>query len=220
MPMVAISSRKSVPPLATSKRPFLEAMAEVNAPLTWPKSVDSSSSEGMAPVLMGTKGLSLRGELAWMALAMSSLPVPLSPWMRTVERLGATWATRSKTFSMDLALAHDVGEVVALLEGALELQVLFFGAMAGDGGADVGQQLLVVPGLLDEVFRAGADGFDDVVHGAVGGDHDDRQLRLAFLDLGQQLQAALAGQGQVEQHQVEVFLLQNAQALFAVGGHS
>jgi len=55
MPMVAISSMKSVPPLATSKRPFLEAMAEVNAPLTWPKSVDSSSSLGMAPVLMGTK---------------------------------------------------------------------------------------------------------------------------------------------------------------------
>ncbi len=59
MPMVAISSRKSVPPLATSKRPFFEATAEVNAPFTWPKSVDSSSSDGMAPVLMGTKGLSL-----------------------------------------------------------------------------------------------------------------------------------------------------------------
>ena len=92
--------------------------------------------------------------------------------------------------------------------------------MAGDGGADVGQQLLVVPGLLDEVFRAGADGLDDVVHGAVGGDHDDRQLRLALLDLRQQFEAALAGQGQVEQHQVEVLLLQDAQALFAVGGHS
>ena len=120
----------------------------------------------------------------------------------------------------DLAFAHDVGEVVALLEGALELEVLFFGAMAGDGGADVGQQLFVVPGLLDEVFRAGADGFDDVVHGAVGGDHDDGQLGLALLDLRQQFEAALAGQGQVEQHQVEVFLLQNAQPLVAVGGHS
>ncbi len=178
-------------------------MAEVKAPLTWPKSVDSSSSEGMAPVLMGTKGLSRRGELAWMALAMSSLPVPLSPWIRTVERLGATCATRSKTLQHDFALAHDVGEVVALLEGALELKVLFFGAVAGDGGADVGEQLFVVPGLLDEVFRAGADGFDDVVDGAVGGDHDDRQLGLALLELRQQLEAALAGQGEVEQHQVE-----------------
>ena len=64
MPMVAISSRNSVPPLATSNSPFLDAMAEVNAPFTWPNSVDSSSSDGMAPVLMGTNGLSRRGELA------------------------------------------------------------------------------------------------------------------------------------------------------------
>ena len=92
--------------------------------------------------------------------------------------------------------------------------------VAGNGGADVGQQLLVVPGLLDEVFRAGANGFDDVVHGAVGGDHDDRQFGLALLDLRQQLEAALAGQGQVEQHQIEALLLENAQALFAVDGHS
>ena len=119
----------------------------------------------------------------------------------------------------DLAFAHDVGEVVALLEGALELKVLFLGAVAGDGGADVGEELFVVPGLLDEVFRAGADGFDDVVDGAVGGDHDDGQLGLALLDLGQQLEAALAGQGEVEQDEVEVLLLEHAQAFFAVGGH-
>ena len=39
------------------------------------------------------------------------------------------------------------------------------------------------------------------------------------LNLRQQLQAALAGQGQVEQHQVKVFQLQNAQPLLAVAGH-
>ncbi len=32
-----------------------------------------------------------------MARATSSLPVPLSPVMRMVERLGAAWMTRSKT---------------------------------------------------------------------------------------------------------------------------
>ncbi len=120
----------------------------------------------------------------------------------------------------DLAFADDVGEVVALLEGALELQVLFFGAVAGDGRADVGQELFVVPGLLDEVLSAGADGFDDVVDGAVGGDHDDRQFGLAFLDLRQQFEAALAGQGEIEQHEVEVFQLEDAQPCFAVGGHA
>ena len=100
MPMVAISSRNSVPRSAISNRPFFEATALVKAPLTWPKSVDSSRSVGMAPVLTGTKGLSLRGEFMWMALAISSLPVPLSPCISTVERLGATCATRSKIFSM------------------------------------------------------------------------------------------------------------------------
>jgi hypothetical protein len=120
----------------------------------------------------------------------------------------------------DLALAHDVGEVVALLEGALELQVLFFGAMAGDGGANVGQQLFVVPGLLDEVLRAGADGLDDVVHGAVGGDHDDRQFGLALLDLRQQLEAALAGQARSSSTRSKFSCLENAQALLAVAGHS
>ena len=44
-------------------------------------------------------------------------------------------------------------------------------------------------------------------------------LRLALLDLRQQLQAALAGQRQIEQHQIEVLQFQHAQALLAVGGH-
>ena len=54
-------------------------MAPVKAPRTWPNSVDSSKSKGIEPVLTGTKGLPARGELAWMALAINSLPVPLSP---------------------------------------------------------------------------------------------------------------------------------------------
>ena len=61
-----------------------------------------------------------------------------------------------------LGLADDVFEVVALLEGALELDDFFFGAVAADGGADIGEELFVVPGLLDEVVGAGADGFDDI----------------------------------------------------------
>ena len=44
----------------------------------------------MAPQLMATKGAFLRGLLAWMARAISSLPVPLSPSMRTVASVLAT----------------------------------------------------------------------------------------------------------------------------------
>src|SRR5215471_13706651 len=59
------------------------------------------------------------------------------------------------------ALTHDVFEVVALLESALELLVFFFGAATGDGCAYVSQELLVVPRLFNEVGGAllhGADG--------------------------------------------------------------
>ena len=98
--MVDISSKKIVPWSATSNRPFFEAMALVNAPFTWPKSCDSSRSTGIEPVLTGTNGLSARVEAAWMALAISSLPVPLSPVISTVERDGATCVTRSSTASI------------------------------------------------------------------------------------------------------------------------
>ena len=72
-----------------------------------------------------------------MALAISSLPVPLSPVIKTVEREGATCVTRSSTREHLVAFADDVGEVVALLEGALELDVFFAQAAAFDGQRDL-----------------------------------------------------------------------------------
>ena len=115
-----------------------------------------------------------------------------------------------------VALAHDVREVVALLERALELQVFFLNAMPRHRGTNVGQQLLVVPRLLNEVLRARADRLHHVLHRAVGRDHDDGQLRQPLLNLRQQLQSALAGHGQIQQHQVVGFRIQHAQALFAL----
>src|SRR5204863_6350926 len=41
----AISSRNSVPPWASSKRPGLRWYAPVKAPFSWPKSSDSTRSE-------------------------------------------------------------------------------------------------------------------------------------------------------------------------------
>jgi len=49
---------------------------------------------------METKGPSLRVEWEWMALATSSLPVPLSPVMSTVVPVGATDFTISKRAAM------------------------------------------------------------------------------------------------------------------------
>ena len=92
-----ISSRKSVPPLATSKRPLRSSVAPVKAPRRWPKSSLSSSPSESAAQLTATKRWSRRGPAAWMARATSSLPVPVSPSMRTVVRELATRAISSST---------------------------------------------------------------------------------------------------------------------------
>jgi len=60
------------------------------------------------------------------------------------------------------------------LERALELDVLFFSLIARDSRADISQQLFVVPGFLDEILRAGMHRIDYVIHGAEGGNHNDR----------------------------------------------
>ncbi len=54
----------------------------------------------MAEQFTPTNDFSARPERAWMDRATSSLPVPVSPVMRTVARLGATRLIRSRTRSI------------------------------------------------------------------------------------------------------------------------
>ena len=63
----------------------------------------------MDPVFTGTKGRSARGLVAWMVFATSSFPVPLSPRIKTVARVGATWVIRSITFCMGSLLPTMLG---------------------------------------------------------------------------------------------------------------
>ena len=55
------------------------------------------SSAGIAPQLTGTSGPFARVERRWIAEATSSLPVPLSPSIRTGESDSATRSTSSFT---------------------------------------------------------------------------------------------------------------------------
>ena len=48
---------------------------------------------------MATKGLSRRALLLWMAWARISLPVPLSPWIRTLMSVGAIRLALCRTLS-------------------------------------------------------------------------------------------------------------------------
>ena len=87
-----ISSRNSVPPAAVSISPGLDSVALVKAPRRCPNSSDWISAGGMAAQLRLTSGSPARAEPAWMALATSSLPVPVGPM---ISKLASVAATRS-----------------------------------------------------------------------------------------------------------------------------
>ena len=95
--IVPTSSRKNVPLWACSSRPCRLPTAPVNAPRTWPNSSASSSDSGMAPQLSATNRSRRRGLLWWMALATSSLPVPVSPVISTVLLEAATVSSRANS---------------------------------------------------------------------------------------------------------------------------
>ena len=154
MLMVPISSRNSVPRSAISNRPFLRRDGAGECALDVPE------ERGFEQVGRHRAGVH-RNER------------PVAPRRIQVDRFGDQFFAgpalalqqnggaagrhlrhQVENLQHGLALAHDVFKVVALLQGALELNVFFFGAVAGDGGANVGQQLFVVPGLLDEVGGA------------------------------------------------------------------
>ncbi len=92
-----ISSRKMVPRLATSNFPDLRDTAPVKAPFSCPKSSLSSSSSGIAAQLIFTKGRCARLLCSNILVAISSLPVPLSPRISTVASVGATFMICFKT---------------------------------------------------------------------------------------------------------------------------
>src|SRR5216683_1436191 len=92
-----ISSRKMVPPSAASKRPTRRCSAPVKAPFSCPKSSDAISEGEIAAQLTRMNARADRFDRLWIARAINCLPVPVSPETRTVESVGATFATCAKT---------------------------------------------------------------------------------------------------------------------------
>src|SRR6266850_1301706 len=92
-----IPSRKIVPPSADSNRPRRLWSAPVNAPFSCPNSSEASNEGGIAAQLTRMNARLPRLERLWIARATSSLPVPVSPWIRTVESVGATFAICANT---------------------------------------------------------------------------------------------------------------------------
>src|ERR1700722_11416600 len=105
-----------------------------------------------------------------------------------------------------LAFADNVFEVVALLEGALQLYIFFFRPSPSDGGAYVGKKFFVVPGFLNEIGGAALHGANRILYRAESGDHDDGQRCFMGANFGKDFHAIAAGQSKVEQDQVERML--------------
>src|SRR6202021_3254056 len=87
------SSRKIVPECANSKLPWRRGRAPVNAPFSWPNNSEAVSEAGIEAQFTVIKGWLARCERLCTARAISSFPVPVSPVIRTVESVGATFTT-------------------------------------------------------------------------------------------------------------------------------
>ena len=109
---------------------------------------------GCAAQLMATKGLRLRGLRSWMVRATSSLPVPLSPVMRTEAVLGATSSMRWKISCILFEAPTREPSTPAIAQlAAGDLQLALGAALAGGVLQDVAQAC-GIDGLLDEVVGA------------------------------------------------------------------
>ncbi len=87
-----------MPPLADSKRPMRRCVAPVKAPFSWPKSSDAIKEGGMAAQFTPMNARSARFDRLWIARAINSFPVPVSPRINTVESDAATLSTWRSTF--------------------------------------------------------------------------------------------------------------------------
>jgi len=97
------SSRKIVPPSANSNRPTRRCTAPVKEPFSCPNNSEAIKSRGMAAQLTLTRAREERRDCRWIARAISSLPVPVSPVTKTV----AVWSKISNVLKRLVFRSHN-----------------------------------------------------------------------------------------------------------------
>jgi hypothetical protein len=103
------SSRKSVPPLATSKSPLRLVSAPVNEPLAVAEELALDEVLGQGAAVDRDEGVARPRLLSWRLRAISSLPVPVSPRIMTLASVGAMVSIRRRTASIDGVSPMSVG---------------------------------------------------------------------------------------------------------------
>jgi len=122
----------------------------------------------MAAQLTGMSGRPARGELSWMARAMSSLPVPLSPRRRTVASDGDACMTTSIVRRQASEVADDLAAPL-LVELGTEGAVLDEERLLVERVLDDADDVRTLERLGDEVVGAFLHRLDGGLDGAVGG---------------------------------------------------
>jgi hypothetical protein len=206
-----------VPPSARSKAPSTRLRAPVKAPFSCPKRADSTRFSGIAAQLSWMKGRSRRGLCSWSARAASSLPVPDSPCRRTVARVGGGGRDHVQHLPDLRRIADDLSLVAKCHHLAAERLVLPAEARELERRADGHLELVGPHRLGDVVHRAGLDGRDRVLDGAVPGEHDDRDVAPFLPEVLEELEPGHAGHPVVEDDEVERLPLQHAERFRDVG---
>ena len=208
--MLAISSRKSVPPSASSKRPTRSVLASVNAPLTWPNSSLSKTPSESPPVFTVTSGRAERGETRVQRLRHHALAGAVLAGDEHVGVGRSDARDHLQHRPHGGGFGDQLGEVGRARSARFSASSRWPRRSAWPSSICVlrmAEQARVVPGLLDEVARAAAHGLHRQVHAAPGGHDDHRQRGVERLDAVQQVEALLAGGGVarvVEVHQDDV----------------
>ena len=143
---------------------------------------------------MAMKGAAARG-LRWCSsLAISSLPVPLSPRMRTLASVTAARSVASRA-------SRKAGDLACLV------------AVAADRETDDAADLVHLERLGDVVVGASVHRRLDVAVIDDGGDDNDREAGIHLANLGEHIQAAHVAHAQVEQYGSGLFVAQGVKGL-------
>jgi hypothetical protein len=177
------SSRNRVEPSASSKRPIWRSKAPVKAPFSWPNSTDSTRFSGIAPQLTVIIGFLPRGEAVWIAWAITSLPVPLSPSIRTETRARAALAAIARAERNSGAGADDLVEASGLVIFSDSGRSSPLALAAVGGGVERGEQPVGRERLHQEIVGAGAHRLDRDGDRGLRGQDQQRQIGPQRADL-------------------------------------
>ena len=199
-----ISSRKSVPPWASSNWPSRRCSAPVNAPFSWPNSSLSSSVSGMAAQLTATNGWSRRGPL----VVDGARDQLLARAALAGDQHGRGRAGHLGDHPVDLLHLGVLARRARRSRGAARARRAGIRprarASACRAPADQREQLVLVERLGDVVEGAQLHRLDRGADGLHRGHQDDLQPLVDRLDPLEDLDAVHPGQADVEQDQVHV----------------